>query len=111
MAIYKIKGGNDELLKIAEMHRDDLILVDFHAEWCGPCKKLAPVLHDMVKQYAGHARKLVLCTVDVEDQEDLATDYNVNAMPTLVWISKGSIVHRIEGYRPDEIQRFTATKL
>lgn len=109
---YEISGGNDELLAIATSHRNDIILVDFYAEWCGPCKKIAPMLHEFVAHYGkrrdGGAR-LVLCKVNVEEpgNDDLVSAYKVNAMPTLVWIANMKVMKRIEGADAAKIQTIT----
>ena len=103
MAEYIINGGNAELVKIAQYHSNDVILIDFHAVWCGPCKAIAPFLHELVAKYKDANRKLILCKVDVDEQDELSQLYNVKSMPTLIWIDKGKMVYRIEGANKNKI--------
>jgi thiol-disulfide isomerase/thioredoxin len=109
---YEITGGNNDLLAIATAHQHDIVLVDFYADWCGPCKKIAPMLHEYVAHFAkrkdGGAR-LILCKVNVDnaDNDDLCTAYKVSAMPTLVWISKMKVMNRVEGANVDKITSIT----
>lgn len=73
------------------------VLVDFTAEWCPPCKRLAPVLEELSAEYAGHLR---FVAVDVDDNPDLAAQYGIQSMPTLVLFQRGREVQRMVGYAP-----------
>src|SRR5262245_59102047 len=74
-----------------------LTVVDFTARWCGPCKQLAPVLHEVEKEYAGRAR---VVAVDTDDEPALAQAFRVTAMPTVVLMRDGREVGRFVGARP-----------
>ena len=63
------------------------VLVDFWAEWCGPCKMIAPVLEEIAEEYAG---KLKVCKLDVEANPDTAPKYNVKGIPTLILFKNGT---------------------
>ncbi len=76
------------------------VLVDFWAEWCGPCQMLAPVLESIAKKYAG---KLRVVKVNVDEAPELAERYQIQAIPTLLFVSGGKIVHTAVGYM-DESQ-------
>jgi len=109
---YQVSGGNEDLLAIASSHTKDIVLIDFYADWCGPCKKIAPVLHDLVSHHAKRrdgGPRLVLCKVNVEDEgnEDLVAAYAVSAMPTLVWIADMKVMKRIEGANIEKIRAIT----
>ena len=62
------------------------VLVDFWAEWCGPCKMIAPVLEDLADEYEG---KLKICKMDVDQHKAIAEKYNVKGIPTLILFNNG----------------------
>ena len=73
------------------------VLVDFWAAWCGPCKMVAPEVEAVAKNFDGRA---VVAKVNIDEQQDLASQYNVMSIPTLIVFKGGSEVGRITGYRP-----------
>ncbi len=75
----------------------EILVLDFTARWCGPCKLMAPVLARLAEEYRGRAR---IVEVDVDEERDLATRYDVRSMPTLVVLRSGTEVGRIVGSRP-----------
>lgn len=79
-----------------------LVLVDFQAEWCGPCRTMEPVLESLATEYAGRAR---IVSVDVDREPALAQRFDVRSMPTFVLLRDGREVGRIVGSRP---RRFVA---
>ncbi len=70
------------------------ILVDFWAPWCGPCKAIAPVLEDLAGEMAG---KLQIAKVNVDDNGDLAAQFGVRAIPTLLLFKNGAVVEQFVG--------------
>ncbi len=74
-------------------------LVDFWATWCGPCKMLAPVMEELAAQYDG---KVTVAKVDVDEEQDLAAQYGVMSIPTVVLFQDGREVERLVGYLPKE---------
>jgi thioredoxin 1 len=70
------------------------VLVDFWAEWCGPCKMIAPVLEDLAEEYAG---KMKICKLDVDQNKQMAEKYNVKGIPTLIIFNKGDAVGKKVG--------------
>lgn len=76
------------------------ILVDFFAEWCGPCKMVAPVLEELSTELEGKAR---IFKVDVDKSGDLAEKYGITGVPTLMIFKDGKAVDKIVGFQPKEI--------
>jgi thioredoxin 1 len=72
------------------------VLVDFWAEWCGPCKMIAPILDELADEYAG---KVSIGKVDIDDQQKLASEYGVRAIPTLLLFHDGQVAEQIVGLR------------
>ena len=64
------------------------VLVDFWAEWCGPCKMIAPVLEELADDYQG---KLKVCKMDVDANTETAPRYNIRGIPTLIVFNKGDV--------------------
>lgn len=80
------------------------VLVDFYADWCGPCKMMAPELERVA---AGSGGSFLVAKVDTEASPSLAQQYGISALPTLALFVGGSEVARIQGARPAaEIRRF-----
>nr|CAB3267391.1 probable thioredoxin-2 [Phallusia mammillata] len=75
------------------------IIVDFHAEWCGPCKILGPRLENAVDKQEG---KVTLAKVDVDDLGLVAMTYKVRAVPTVMLFKKGEVVNKFEGNIEDK---------
>src|SRR6266851_9664249 len=72
------------------------VLVDFWAEWCGPCKMLAPILDELAEEYDGRIR---IGKVDVDAQQALAVKYGITGMPTLLLFQQGQVVQEMRGAR------------
>jgi len=79
------------------------VLVDFWAEWCGPCRMIAPIVEDFAGEYAG---RLKVVKVDVDENNMVAMRYSVMSIPTLGIFKGGQLVERIVGYMPkSELKR------
>lgn len=79
----------------AEVIQSDLpVLVDFSAQWCGPCKAIEPIVESIAEEYAGRAK---VVTVDVDDNSEIGARYSVMSIPTLVVFKGGQEVDRIVG--------------
>ena len=72
------------------------VLVDFWAEWCGPCKMIAPVLDELATEYTG---KVKIGKVNIDQFQAIAAEYGVRAIPTLLLFSKGQVTEQMVGLR------------
>lgn len=72
------------------------VLVDFWAEWCGPCKMVAPILDELANEYDGKVR---IGKVNIDEFQQLATQYGIRAIPTLLLFKDGQIADQIVGLR------------
>ncbi|MDR2962424.1 MAG: thioredoxin [Bacteroidales bacterium] len=75
----------------------ELIVIDFWAEWCGPCKMIAPAVEELANEYAG---KALIGKCEVDDNNDLASQFGIRNIPTLVFIKNGQVVDRLVGALP-----------
>ena len=73
------------------------VLVDFWAEWCGPCKMIAPALHELALEYDG---QLSVGKLDVDSSPNIAMKYGIRSIPALIFFKDGEPVHTIVGARP-----------
>jgi thioredoxin 1 len=73
------------------------VLVDFWAEWCGPCKMLGPVLDELATEYEGRAR---IAKVNIDDHQDLAVQFGIQSIPTLLVFKGGQVVGQSVGAKP-----------
>lgn len=92
MAVVKVTRENfeNEVIK-----SDKPVLVDFNADWCGPCKMLAPVLEEI----AGSRDDVKIVSINVDDEDILAENYGVSSIPCLVVVKDGKEVKRSIGFR------------
>lgn len=72
------------------------VLVDFWAEWCGPCKMIGPILDELASEYDGRVK---MGKVNIDEQQSLATRFGVRAIPTLLIFKDGQVAEQIVGMR------------
>ena len=83
-----IQHVTDDTFEPSVLKSDVPVLVDYWAEWCGPCKAIAPLLEDLAKDYSG---KLKIAKVNVDENQQLARKYNIKAIPTLMIFKDGNV--------------------
>ncbi len=83
-----IQHVTDSTFEPDVLKSDVPVLVDYWAEWCGPCKAIAPLLEEVAKEYNG---KVKVAKVNVDENQDLAKKYNVRAIPTLMLFKDGNV--------------------
>ena len=95
MEIIKVNKENfeKEVLKSKKN-----ILIDFNADWCGPCRMLSPILDEIAKEN----NKTKIVSVNIDDEEELADEYNISSIPCLVLIKEGKEINRSVGLKPKE---------
>ncbi len=86
----KITSENFEELKNGSLP----LVVDFWATWCGPCRAIAPIIEELANEYDG---KLVVGKCDVEENDDIAMEYGIRNIPTILFIKNGEVVDRFVG--------------
>ncbi|MBI9098285.1 MAG: thioredoxin [Spirochaetaceae bacterium] len=75
------------------------VLVDFYADWCGPCKMVSPVIKQIAREYRG---KMITVKVDTDKKQAIAVKYNISSIPTIMMFYKGKSIMRLQGAHPYE---------
>jgi len=96
MALIEVNDANFDAEVISST---EPVLVDFSAEWCGPCKRLAPVVAAIAEEYEG---RLKVAHLDIDRAQATAARYGVMSVPTLLFLKGGQVREQIMGYVPKE---------
>jgi thioredoxin 1 len=91
MATENVQTFTDNNFEADVLKSGAPVLVDFWAEWCGPCKMIAPVLDELATEYGGRVK---IGKVNIDEQPELATQYGVRAIPTLLLFHQGQVADR-----------------
>ena len=92
MSVKMINKNNFEEVK----NSDKPVLLDFYADWCGPCRMVAPILHEIAEERPD----VIVGKINVDQEEELAMQFGVYSIPTLVVMKNGEIVRQVSGARP-----------
>ena len=95
-AMHLTEKSFDEVLVATE----GLVMVDFWAEWCGPCQAIAPVLEELAEASEG---RVTLMKVNVDENHGLAARYGIQSIPTILFFEEGTVVDRVIGAAPKAV--------
>ena len=84
----------------AVLNSDKPVIVDFWAEWCGPCKVLGPVLEELSAEVKD---KATIVKLNVDESRELATKYGIRGIPTMIFFNKGEVVSTLVGNQPKQV--------
>lgn len=87
------------IIDATQIPQDKKVVIDFYADWCGPCKKIAPIFVELSEKYPD----IVFLKVDAEVGE-LAEAFDVNALPTFLFLKNGNIITRLQGANVDALK-------
>ncbi|CAL9155673.1 unnamed protein product [Musa hybrid cultivar] len=96
---HSVDEWKQHLLQANESKK--LVVIDFTASWCGPCRAIAPIFADLAKRYPN----VIFLKVDVDELKPVAEDWAIEAMPTFIFLKEGTIVDKIVGAHKDELPR------
>ncbi|HMR92434.1 MAG TPA: thioredoxin [Chitinophagaceae bacterium] len=91
------KEFNDSNFQADVLASDKLSVVDFWAEWCGPCRAIGPVIEELSKEYEG---KVNIGKVNVDNNPQVSTNYGITSIPAILFIKGGQVVDKLVGAQP-----------
>lgn len=94
MSILHVTKENFEQVKNSEK----TVLLDFYADWCGPCRMVSPI----VEEIANENPNILVCKINVDNEQELALDFDVTSIPTLVVMKDGKIINQSVGASPKQ---------
>jgi len=94
-------------LQITDTNFDEVVMqsplpvvLDFWAQWCGPCREIAPFIENLAKKYEG---KAIVGKVDVDTNPGITTQFRVRNIPTVIYIKSGEVVQKLVGYQQEKV--------
>lgn len=98
MASENLHEFTDQNFETEVLKATEPVLVDFWAEWCQPCQRLAPTIEKLARDYAG---KVKVGKVDTDSNRDIALKYQINAIPTVILFRNGQVANKFVGLRAE----------
>jgi thioredoxin 1 len=92
-----VQHFNDSDFEQEVLQSDVPVMVDFYADWCGPCRMVAPIVEELAGEYAG---KIKIGKINVDENPNTAKQYNVMSIPTILFIKGGKVVDQVIGALP-----------
>lgn len=92
MAVIKVNNDNFDSVK----NSDKKVLIDFYADWCGPCRMVSPIVDEIAEERAD----ILVGKINVDDSPELAIQFGIVSIPTIIVMEKGDIVNKMVGARP-----------
>lgn len=96
MSVVKINKSNFEELVLKS---DKMVLIDFYADWCGPCKMVAPIVEEIAEEYPD----AIVGKINVDEEMELAMKFGVQSIPALFVLKDGKIKDSAIGFKPKEV--------
>ena len=91
------KEFNDANFKTDVLESDKLSVIDFWAEWCGPCRAIGPVIEELAKEYEGSVN---IGKVNVDNNPQVSTNYGITSIPAILFVKNGEVVDKLVGAQP-----------
>ncbi len=96
MAVLKLTNS---LFETEVLNSEKTVLIDFYADWCGPCKMISPIIEEISNE---NSDKVKVCKVNVDEEQNLAIKFGVSSIPTIVIFKDGKLEKQLVGFRPKE---------
>ncbi|XP_075228747.1 thioredoxin-2-like isoform X2 [Lycorma delicatula] len=93
-------ADSDDLKSKLRDAGNNLVVIDFFAKWCGPCKMISPKIEELAKEYPD----VVFLKVDVDECEDISSEYEISSMPTFIFIKNGNKLESFSGANYDKLK-------
>jgi thioredoxin 1 len=103
-----IKYVSDASFESDVLKASEPVLVDYWAEWCGPCRMIAPALEELARDFEGKAK---IVKVNVDDEQGLASQFGIRSIPTLLFFQGGKVVEQLVGAAPKDTLAAKLTNL
>ena len=105
--VSKVIRVTEKNFKEEVLNSDKIVLIDFYADWCQPCRKLSPIIEEVAKE----KDNVKFIKINVDENRELSNEYGIRSIPTLIIIKDGNVVNRSEGLIPkSEIEKLIDVK-